>query len=266
MRAQRADAKDISRALWLCCHSALLAQEITQCRALLCWHSVLVRRKTNPVNYCPAPARHRSPVSQHTDTTACWENSKQTTLAFDCSATSRQRCCIGIEHCPALWPHFDRRLPLPHWWLFKVQYYAIVILQYLHMKMSYVYLQVDVENSSELMIYKCLNLTPFQFINKHFIYFVVKEDSNALWGIFFSRLINYLTARPNFCISASVSLPLTNFPRPCTRFACCLTLWCCHPAGKLQLAESVVLLLQNPPGKNCFSLLKEQAAVDCRWA
>lgn len=118
MRAQRADVKHISRALWLCCHSALLAQEITQCRPLSCWHSVLVRREANPVNYCLAPARQCSPVSQHTDTAARQENSKHTTLTFDCSATSRWRCCIVIEKCFALWPHFDECIPLHHWWLF----------------------------------------------------------------------------------------------------------------------------------------------------
>lgn len=148
MRAHHADVKDISRALWLCCHSALLAQEITQCRALLCWHSVLVRHKANPLSYCLMPARHCSPVSQHTDTTACRENGRQTTLTFDCSATSRRRCCIVIEPCFALWPHFELVSPsLSQWWLLffggvfffcgcfffncisEVQYYPLVISQ-----------------------------------------------------------------------------------------------------------------------------------------
>lgn len=146
MRAHHADVKDISRALWLCCHSALLAQEITQCRALLCWHSVLVRHKANPLSYCLMPARHCSPVSQHTDTTACRENGRQTTLTFDCSATSRRRCCIVIEPCFALWPHFELVSPslsvvtVFFWgvffccWFFfncisEVQYYPLVVSQ-----------------------------------------------------------------------------------------------------------------------------------------
>lgn len=182
-RAQHADVTDINRALWLCCHSALLAEEITQCRALLCWHSVLVQRRANPVNYCLAPARHCSPVSQHMDTTACRESSKQTALTFDCSATSTWRCCIVIEHCFALWPHFDRCLLLPHWGLFLLKWSTILSTQDMTMvtceNVIHVFLQ---ENISELMTYKCLNLAALPSVNKLLIYFVVKEDFNTLWG------------------------------------------------------------------------------------
>lgn len=125
MRNTQMALKNISRALWSCCHYVLLAQEHRKSLTVRHFYAGIVSLSTiKQVLWVTACAcASPQPLCANTDMTedgdplySFWGRGGSTTLTFGCISILRRCHHISIEPCFALWPRFALCLLLPLLW------------------------------------------------------------------------------------------------------------------------------------------------------